>query len=671
MAIDDNTLYGLTGAQVKELPERIEAVRGLARVLTTDDYNWPTTGTKTGVALWLLEPGMYLTPSGIVGYLEANVTTNSQSLYVVSQHTNYGTPIVSYYYSSSDREYGNIRTVNSAGLVTQSKLYLAVPVDNLTSTSTGSPLTANQGKVLNDKIGGDLSNLTTTDKTSLINAINEIVGSGGGGITELTSADYNYPTASPNGVLPFKLTDGVYKLPAGLVWWDISNTSLNPTSYTAAGDIYFIVTHAASNNVQVLVLNPSDAGGGGIRGWNGIKILSGNPVTSVYRESYNVLPSFYVTDSLTSTSTTYPLSANQGKVLKGLIDSIAIRGTGAPTTSTVGTVGQLYEDGTNGALYQLKSIDITVTPNTYNWEQVGGSSVNVVQTTGTSTTDVMSQNATTSMVFADPANRNRVQIGRNTSNSGVSALSIGTGASANGDSTIAIGSDSAARGVYSTSLGNASSTNTATRALALGNAANAIYDNSVAIGTNATTSAIGEFNIGAGTSGRGYNSSNYRLLTGLYDPQSVHDAATKGYVDGMITMTDTDPGEGVALAENEYIAVYGGDTMNLDYSTTEKATGGTWIDGSAIYKKTVNFGALPNNADKTVAHDISNLGRVVKLEGMAYNSSTSTYAPLPYASDSTSAIDVSIVGSNIRIHTFTDRTAFSDAYITIYYTKSS
>lgn len=58
MAIDDNTTYGLTGAQVKELPERIEAVKGTPRVLTTDDYNYPV-NNPTRIALWLLEPGMY------------------------------------------------------------------------------------------------------------------------------------------------------------------------------------------------------------------------------------------------------------------------------------------------------------------------------------------------------------------------------------------------------------------------------------------------------------------------------------------------------------------------------------------------------------------------------------------------------------------------------------
>ena len=49
------------------------------------------------------------------------------------------------------------------------------PIDNLTTTqSYRYSLDAHQGKVLNDKIGGDLSNLTTTDKTSLIAAINEL-----------------------------------------------------------------------------------------------------------------------------------------------------------------------------------------------------------------------------------------------------------------------------------------------------------------------------------------------------------------------------------------------------------------------------------------------------------------------------------------------------------------
>ena len=45
--------------------------------------------------------------------------------------------------------------------------------DSLTSTSTVNPLSANQGRVLNEKVG-DLSTLSTTDKTDAVSAINEI-----------------------------------------------------------------------------------------------------------------------------------------------------------------------------------------------------------------------------------------------------------------------------------------------------------------------------------------------------------------------------------------------------------------------------------------------------------------------------------------------------------------
>lgn len=50
-------------------------------------------------------------------------------------------------------------------------------IDNLTSDTTNRPLSAKQGKVLNTNIG-NLSDLDTTDKTSLVNAVNSVVESG-------------------------------------------------------------------------------------------------------------------------------------------------------------------------------------------------------------------------------------------------------------------------------------------------------------------------------------------------------------------------------------------------------------------------------------------------------------------------------------------------------------
>lgn len=144
------------------------------------------------------------------------------------------------------------------------------------------------------------------------------------------------------------------------------------------------------------------------------------------------------------------------------------------------------------------------------------------------------------------------------------------------------------------------------------------------------------------------------------DPNAAH-----------ITMTTTDPGEGSALGQNEFVAVYGGDPIIMDYSLSEINTGAKWIDGSAIYKKTINFGALPNNTTSSVAHGISNLGLIIKIEGAAWNGASS-YTPLPNPSPGTAySVEVYVNGANLSVYSGTDRSSFTTSYITLYYTKSS
>ena len=46
--------------------------------------------------------------------------------------------------------------------------------------------------------------------------------------------------------------------------------------------------------------------------------------------------------------------------------------------------------------------------------------------------------------------------------------------------------------------------------------------------------AAGMIDVGSSHTSFGYNSSNYRLLTGLHDGQSAHDAATYGKLAAMI-----------------------------------------------------------------------------------------------------------------------------------------
>lgn len=326
---------------------------------------------------------------------------------------------------------------------------------------------------------GDGINISAQDVISATNT---------GKAKVLTADDYNYPANNPTSVALWLLGPGVY-VPADM------SVSLR---VSASEGLFsgFAVVGGAPNGGQISILVATN---GPVLRLYQTRVSDGYQVTAV-----NVRTP--VNDNLTSASVTSALSANQGRVLKNLIDSIAIRGAGAPTTSTVGEVGQLYEDGTNGALYQLKSIDITTTPNTYNWEQVGGSSVNVVQTTGTSTTDVMSQNAVTSMVFNSATDTASVVIGRE-------------GASATGTRNVVIGNDSS---------------NTGANGVAIGYYARVSHNYSVALGAGSKTTANGQLSLEKSATFYGHNNTVYTLLSGLYDPQSDHDAATKGYVDGLI-----------------------------------------------------------------------------------------------------------------------------------------
>lgn len=139
-----------------------------------------------------------------------------------------------------------------------------------------------------------------------------------------------------------------------------------------------------------------------------------------------------------------------------------------------------------------------------------------------------------------------------------------------------------------------------------------------------------------------------------------------------ITLTDTDPGEGSALAADNFIGVYGIDAFNGDYATAEAATGTKWIDGKEIYKKTYYISALPNNGSGTYNPGISNLDYVVKIEAFGLRSSDTATFPLPFSHPtSANCISLTYVKSTglINIATGVDRSLLS-AYVTIYYTKT-
>lgn len=105
-----------------------------------------------------------------------------------------------------------------------------------------------------------------------------------------------------------------------------------------------------------------------------------------------------------------------------------------------------------------------------------------------------------------------------------------------------------------------------------------------------------------------------------------------------------------------------------DYSTTEKVCG-TWIDGKPLYRKTIIFGALPNNSIKTVAINISNLKQLVSLSGFARSSINRGGITLPHAVSNPIALFCD--DTNVAVYTTSDRTDYNNAYIYIEYTKTT
>ena len=185
----------------------------------------------------------------------------------------------------------------------------------------------------------------------------------------------------------------------------------------------------------------------------------------------------------------------------------------------------------------------------------------VVQTTGTSETDVMSQKAVTDTIFREN-NKSRIQIGFNadaTAGTYFNGIAIGALSSATAQSTIAIGPTQAsaqyknsiaigdiarAVGAYGCAFGNTAKAGESS--VALGAGTDARTKGTVALGYGAKPMSIGEVNVGSIDTTYGYNNSNYRLLTGLYDGQSAHDAATYGQVNTrlggltLLTISQTD-----------------------------------------------------------------------------------------------------------------------------------
>lgn len=151
-----------------------------------------------------------------------------------------------------------------------------------------------------------------------------------------------------------------------------------------------------------------------------------------------------------------------------------------------------------------------------------------------------------------------IRIGRhrNSETYGAASIAIGHGTEAAQFGAVALG------GTMPDSAGNDGAKALGQCAVAIGFRAESSGTGAIAIGPYSSAPSKGEMNIGSTDTSYGYNNSNYRLLTGLYDGQNAHDAATVGQAVGI--------SESLAIAVSSWTALVSSDPY--DYSATVSVT---------------------------------------------------------------------------------------------------
>jgi hypothetical protein len=120
------------------------------------------------------------------------------------------------------------------------------------------------------------------------------------------------------------------------------------------------------------------------------------------------------------------------------------------------------------------------------------------------------------------------------------------------------------------------------------------------------------------------------------------------------------------LSENAQDNVLATFNENNSYSTSEINTGKKWIDGKPIYRKV--FNALITSTSMDVAHSISNVDKVVNVQGFSETNGGNTPSGF-YASTS---YFFSLSGDRTQLHIRTTNAYINTAYNCILeYTKTT
>lgn len=115
----------------------------------------------------------------------------------------------------------------------------------------------------------------------------------------------------------------------------------------------------------------------------------------------------------------------------------------------------------------------------------------------------------------------------------------------------------------------------------------------------------------------------------------------------------------------------GGGGGGLNYSTIEQNTGLKWVDGKDIYQKTYHFTELTEQRSKNYDISADNIDFVIASEGTVKFGSNGGFGwcSMPYFDSSSYHTDICAQNTSIAI--VSEGWYFTEAYVTLRYTKST
>lgn len=105
---------------------------------------------------------------------------------------------------------------------------------------------------------------------------------------------------------------------------------------------------------------------------------------------------------------------------------------------------------------------------------------------------------------------------------------------------------------------------------------------------------------------------------------------------------------------------------------TLSATSTLTPENRSVFRKVINFGALPNAGAKNAAHDIDITSgyTFTHIYGTANDTAGNSYIPLPYSSPTLNEnISLEVDATNVTITTGSNRTNYTTSYVILEYIK--